>query len=157
VSLCALASLREIVYFFTASLYRDAPLQPTDPLLSNAVSFNPTAIRTIITSSWVFRRCRLRCCSKMSDISALGSLLRFWDGVGYASTALVFIGVVGESLVELTNWMKLPERKKRIGKASALILILGLAGELISTVKISGVTGEIDPKHRGGRRQKIRR
>lgn len=79
----------------------------------------------------------------MSDISALGSVLRFWDWFGYASTALVFIGVIGESVVELTNWVKLPERKRRIGKASALVLILGLAGELISGFKISGITGEI--------------
>jgi hypothetical protein len=79
----------------------------------------------------------------MSDIPALGSSLAFWDWAGYVSTGLVFIGVVGESIIELTDWVKLPERKKRAGKASALILILGLAGELISTVKISGVTGEL--------------
>ncbi len=76
-------------------------------------------------------------------ISVLESSLVFWDWAGYISTTLVFIGVVGESVIELTNWVKLPERSRRIGKISTLILIVGLAGELISTVKISGVTGEI--------------
>lgn len=70
-------------------------------------------------------------------------MLRCWDWVGYISTGLVFVGVVGESLIELTKWVKSPELTKQIGAASALILILGLAGELISTVKISAVTGEI--------------
>ncbi len=79
----------------------------------------------------------------MSDISALGSFLRFWDRVAYAATTLVFIGVVGESVIELTSLVKTPERRKRIAKLSALVLILGLAGELLSQSKISELTGEI--------------
>jgi hypothetical protein len=79
----------------------------------------------------------------MPDIPALNSSLRFWGWVGYVATALVFIGVVGESIVELTSWVKSPLRKTTIGKVSALLLILGLATELTSGFKISQITDEI--------------
>jgi hypothetical protein len=50
----------------------------------------------------------------------------------YGAAFLVFVGVVGESVADLTSWIKDESRRKRIEKASALILILGLAGDLVS-------------------------
>lgn len=50
----------------------------------------------------------------------------------YGSAFLVFIGVVGETIADLTDWIKDEHLSKKIEKASALLLILGLAGDLVS-------------------------
>ncbi len=46
-------------------------------------------------------------------------------------------------MTELTSLIKAHERKTKIAKLSALVLIVGLAGELISGPKISSVTDQI--------------
>jgi hypothetical protein len=50
----------------------------------------------------------------------------------YGSAFIVLIGVIGESIADLTNWIEDECFKKRLEKASALILILGLAGDLVA-------------------------
>jgi hypothetical protein len=50
----------------------------------------------------------------------------------YGSAFLVFIGVVGETIADLTKWIKDQGARKTVEKASALVLILGLAGDLVS-------------------------
>jgi hypothetical protein len=73
----------------------------------------------------------------MSEIDALRESLsyRFWDDAAYVALALVFIGVVGESIKELTSWIRGHHKKKVWGKVCAVILIAGLAGEIMTTAK----------------------
>jgi hypothetical protein len=49
----------------------------------------------------------------------------------YGSALVVLLGVVGESIADLTEWVKSERLKKKLAVASALILILGLTGDLI--------------------------
>src|SRR5438309_1147337 len=79
----------------------------------------------------------------MSEIAELESLLNFWDWFSYLALALVFIGVVGESIADLTNLIKSPRWKSKTEKISALLLITGLAGELVSSSKLSELNGRI--------------
>jgi hypothetical protein len=78
-------------------------------------------------------------------IAALSSKLGWWDWVAYISTGLVFVGVAGESIAELTRWISRysEEWNDWIKKASALLLIVGLAAELISLVRTSELTGRL--------------
>ena len=79
----------------------------------------------------------------MPSISELKTSLSFWELFGYVATALVFLGVVGESITELTNLLKSAAVRKRIAKISALVLILGLALEILSGFKVSGLNEQI--------------
>jgi hypothetical protein len=67
-----------------------------------------------------------------SEVSALMSGVSFWESWGYVALAAVFIGVVGETIEEFTNWPKRIGYEKAITRISALILIAGLAGEGIT-------------------------
>ncbi len=49
----------------------------------------------------------------------------------YGSAFVVLVGVVGETVTELTEWIKPESRKKRVAKISAFILIVGLTGDLL--------------------------
>lgn len=53
----------------------------------------------------------------------------------YGSAFVVLVGVIGETITELTSWIKPECRRKKIAKASALVLILGLTGDLIAIHK----------------------
>jgi hypothetical protein len=79
----------------------------------------------------------------MSEISTLESLAELWERVDYIGLFLVFLGVTVESLVEFTNLIKSSFLKPRIGKVSALILIVGLALELISSSRLSAINRQV--------------
>ena len=64
----------------------------------------------------------------------------------YGSALLVFIGVVIESIADLTTWIKPESLKKLAEKVGALILILGLAGDLISVGMAQIEAGELNQK-----------
>jgi hypothetical protein len=74
----------------------------------------------------------------MTDIKSLSSLNDFWGNVLVWSTLVVFVGVIGEYVVEFTSCIKDRKLKRGIGKASTLILIAGVAGELLG----EATTGE---------------
>ena len=61
---------------------------------------------------------------------------------------MVLVGVVGETVTELTDWIRPESRKKRIAKISALVLILGLTGDLLgireTQVEVAFLTKEAD-------------
>ena len=44
---------------------------------------------------------------------------------------MVLVGVIGETITELTEWIKPESRRKKIAKVSALVLIVGLTGDLL--------------------------
>jgi len=77
------------------------------------------------------------------DMDALGSSLFCWEIGGYIATAIVVIGVIGESVVEFTDWIKSPQTLSRVGIASALILVIGLAGEILTQVKVNSISGRM--------------
>jgi outer membrane murein-binding lipoprotein Lpp len=69
------------------------------------------------------------------DISELMSESSFWEIAGYWATGIVTLGVAGEAVTELTNCIKSRPLKRFVERASALILILGLAGEILTQVQ----------------------
>lgn len=79
----------------------------------------------------------------MADLSTLESLAEFWEHVDYVGLFLVFIGVTVESLVEFTSLIASSIWKPRIGKASALVLVVGLALELMSSSRLSVLNRQV--------------
>lgn len=86
----------------------------------------------------------------MSEIDALRELndlkaalsYEFWDNAALVSLAAVFIGVVGEFAVTFTPWLK-GAWKEKVAKASTLILIAGLGGDMVTYAKNSAINGTI--------------
>jgi hypothetical protein len=78
-----------------------------------------------------------------SDISALISALSYWEAAGYAALAAVLIGVIGESIHQFVPWPSSGWWRANGGKASALILIAGLASEGITQVETNSTSGQI--------------
>lgn len=67
----------------------------------------------------------------------------------YGSALIVLVGVVGETIAELTTWIKPELRARKLAKASALVLIIGLTGDVISirvtqleTARLSQLAGD---------------
>jgi len=82
----------------------------------------------------------------MTSEIALESSLRSWEFVEYAATAVVFVGAIGEFLAEFTDIFNLkhdPLKKHLLGKLSTIILVIGLAGELLGVVQTSQLSGRI--------------
>jgi hypothetical protein len=69
------------------------------------------------------------------DISALEAASEFWEFWGYIATGLVLAGVIGEFVTELTHWIKDRAFRKLVEKTSVLILIIGIAGEILCQVQ----------------------
>jgi hypothetical protein len=69
------------------------------------------------------------------DIAALSDEASLWEMVGYFSAAVVTIGVAGESVTELTNWIKPGWVRRYVERASVLILLLGLTFEILAQVQ----------------------
>lgn len=69
------------------------------------------------------------------DIPSLTADAEFWEYAGYAATGIVVVGVAGEAITELTRWIKSRPLKRFIERASALILLIGLAGEILTQVQ----------------------
>ena len=78
-----------------------------------------------------------------SDVSTLRSSLGFWEIVDYIATGIVLIGVAGESVAEFLRFPKDEYKRTQVAKLSALILIVGLAGELVSVVQTSRFSGQL--------------
>lgn len=77
------------------------------------------------------------------DIAALESSLSGWETAGYITTGVVVLGVLGESIVEFTGCIKARWLRKKVGMASALILIVGLAGEILTQIRVNAISGQI--------------
>jgi hypothetical protein len=64
----------------------------------------------------------------------------------YGSAFVVLVGVVGETITELTEWIKPEADRKKIAKISAIVLILGLTGDLLAIretqIEVASLTKE---------------
>jgi hypothetical protein len=69
------------------------------------------------------------------------SSLAFWEVIEYSATAIVILGAVGEYFVEFKKFPRDEHKRERFGKLSALVLIAGLAAELVSLVRTSQLWG----------------
>jgi hypothetical protein len=69
------------------------------------------------------------------DIVALSSAAEFWENAGYLATSIVVLGVVGEAVADLTTWIRGERRRKLTEKLSVLLLIAGLAAEILAQVQ----------------------
>jgi hypothetical protein len=58
-----------------------------------------------------------------------------WEITGYVATAFVVVGVAGESVCQLTEWIKSIPLRHKVEVASALVLIGALAGEILTQVE----------------------
>lgn len=76
------------------------------------------------------------------DVSTLISSLSFWEDAGYVAIGIVALGCLGESACDFTDWFG-EDVRKRVGRASALILIFGLAVEGVAQVNANGTTAQI--------------
>ena len=64
----------------------------------------------------------------------------------YGSAFIVLVGVVGETITELTDWITPECTRKRVAKISAIVLILGLTGDLLgireTQIEVASLTKE---------------
>jgi hypothetical protein len=84
-----------------------------------------------------------------SFVSSIG----FWEFLEYFFESAVIAGCAGESLAEFTNFLNVRTevvRKDRLQKISTIILLFGLAGALLSTIRTNVLAGrtidELDQK-----------
>lgn len=104
---------------------------------------------------------------KTTDISRLQSILSCWEYFDFAATLVVFIGVLGEVLVEYTNVFKtqtahmvdpeppaeyrlyleevrrIKNKAGRISKFFTWVLVLGVGAELVGLVGTSHYNGKV--------------
>ncbi len=85
------------------------------------------------------KRCPWLPAFHMIEFSSPSLLIVLWlasltagDFCAYGSAFVVLVGVIGESIAELTEWVKPKSRNKKLAISSALLLILGLAGDLVA-------------------------
>jgi hypothetical protein len=67
----------------------------------------------------------------------------FWEIAGYVCTFAVILGCVGEYIAEFTGIPKNDDGKHRISKLSLIILTVGIAGELLTAIRSSQISGEV--------------
>ena len=77
------------------------------------------------------------------EVAFLKSALRCWEWFGYISTAVVGLGCIGEYIAEFTSIPTCESSRRKISKLSLIILILGIAGELLSTARTSQLSGQL--------------
>jgi len=78
-----------------------------------------------------------------SEVGSLKAALYCWEWFGYISTAIVFIGCVGEFVAEFTSLPRTKETANKLARLSLIVLIFGIAGELLSTVRTSQLSGQL--------------
>jgi hypothetical protein len=76
-----------------------------------------------------------------TEVASLLSTLGWWEVAEYAACAVVFIGVLGETIA--SRFKDENRNKKRLERLSAIVLLVGLAGELVGLISASKLTGKI--------------
>ena len=79
----------------------------------------------------------------MADIPTLESAKSFWSAVEDGATIAVAIGAVGVCIIYFTQWIRRREWRRKVGRAFALVLILGVGGGFVSQHQLSDINGEM--------------
>lgn len=80
----------------------------------------------------------------MDDIASLTSSDAWWGNFLLISTLVVLVGVMGEGIADLTKLLdNCSSLKKSVEIFSVLILIIGIAGELLGEGKTSSIGDQI--------------
>jgi hypothetical protein len=69
--------------------------------------------------------------------------LPFWEAVESIATGFVILGAIGEYLAEFRRFPNEQHKREQFAKLSALVLIAGLAVELVGLVRTSQLSGQI--------------
>lgn len=80
-----------------------------------------------------------------SDVASLTASLSRWELGEYVCAGLVTIACVGEYTATFKNWFTggVKEQKERLEKLSTLLLIVGLAIELVCLVRTNQISGKV--------------
>ncbi len=78
-----------------------------------------------------------------SFMSLLGASLPFWEWTEYCATGVVIVGCIGEYVAEFKEYPHDLNKRHRFAKRSLLLLIAGLAVELVALVRTSQLSGQI--------------
>lgn len=76
-----------------------------------------------------------------SEVASLRSALGCWEWAEYISTGVVFVGCVGECFAEFTRFPATEKKKRKLARLSLILVIAGIAGELLATVRTSQLSG----------------
>lgn len=86
------------------------------------------------------------------QLAALEGTLRCWETAETVGAVAVLIGVIGEYLAEFQKrLLRTPERIDRVGKYATLLLIAGLAVELVALVRTRSLSERIVEAERTAR------
>jgi hypothetical protein len=78
-----------------------------------------------------------------SALASLKGALNRWELFEYASTAVLGLGCIGEFLAEFTVVPRDETGKHKLARLSLIVLILGIAGELLGTVRTNQLSGQL--------------
>lgn len=79
----------------------------------------------------------------MDDVSALIARCEFWEKLAYLAAGIVLIGVLCEEIPDHTTWINPELWKKSVKRVGAILLILGLAGDVATLVETSAINGDL--------------
>lgn len=71
------------------------------------------------------------------------SSLLFWEIAGYVCTFVVISGCVGEYFAEFAPIKKSKEWKHKLSKLALIVLTAGIAGELLTAIQASRISGQV--------------
>jgi hypothetical protein len=75
-------------------------------------------------------------------ISSLWSSLGFWNPVECASLVVVVVAVAAEYVADIWKWPKDRKRRRRFSAWAGILLIVGLAVELLATSRTISISGK---------------
>jgi hypothetical protein len=76
-------------------------------------------------------------------LRSIWSSLALWEWLGYASTIVVILGCIGEYIADFTRIPGDEEGRHQWSKLSLIILTLGIAGELLTAMRVSSISGAV--------------
>lgn len=68
--------------------------------------------------------------------------LNFWEWTEYGAEVVVFLGALGETIVEFTKWIRPRSLSKKVARVSALALVAGLVVETLTTANVNGIANK---------------
>ncbi len=78
-----------------------------------------------------------------SEVGSLKAALNCWEWFADISTAIVWVGCAGEYIAEFTRIPKSEESRKKWSRLSLIVLLFGIAGEFLGTIRTSQLSGQV--------------